>query len=335
MVCVPDSSPAVSKGLDDDASGFPWPPPSNSLCCIFFSLVRSLALALAINLDSLEGGGCTEAFLGRRGAALFALAGAGEWLVLVDMTSPSEVEDSLLAPFPPPSTGGSAGGEELPVSSKMEVLQLVRSQSTVLLALSKPSMSWRSKNLRATSRESRILRSLGPCAVYILLWRSFLSLRLPPPTTFAADVVRHLSRPRKAFVAGDGTVCLWVGGMWGGEVAGGGGDGGEICGGGARRVMSFKSSWSKIWGESGNRGEEASSLSGGKGRLTPWWLSKDLSKRCRGSAGKGNICGGRRAQGMAAGHLLPFSSKKGASFLVEERGGRSSLSWHGSLCLTL
>lgn len=44
-------------------------------------------------------------------------------------------------------------------------------QSTVLLALSKPSMSWRWKNLVAISRESCKRGTLGHGAVNILLWR--------------------------------------------------------------------------------------------------------------------------------------------------------------------
>uniref|UniRef100_A0A8R7QCC3 Uncharacterized protein n=1 Tax=Triticum urartu TaxID=4572 RepID=A0A8R7QCC3_TRIUA len=76
----------------------------------------------------------------------------------------------------------------------MAGLDWVSSQSTVLLALSKPSWSCSAKKSRATSRESRIRRSRTPCAVRILLCRSvlnglFLALACPVPAACTAPVL--------------------------------------------------------------------------------------------------------------------------------------------------
>nr|GMD15267.1 Os03g0706650 [Ipomoea batatas] len=73
--------------------------------------------------------------------------------------------------------------------SLMAFLDLENSHSMVLLALSNPSVSWRSKNFRAICKESLIRRSLTPRAVHILLCRSFLPgflFREGPPPPFLA-----------------------------------------------------------------------------------------------------------------------------------------------------
>ncbi|WVZ92804.1 hypothetical protein U9M48_038842 [Paspalum notatum var. saurae] len=99
---------------------------------------------------------------------------------LGSLKSKQQVLEEL--PSPPPFTTVVVGhGEAKPAAGSagasrrrpsMAGLDWVRSQFTVLLALSNPSRSCSAKNSRATPTESRIRRSRTPCAVWILLCRS-------------------------------------------------------------------------------------------------------------------------------------------------------------------
>nr|GMD24157.1 Os03g0706650 [Ipomoea batatas] len=114
--------------------------------CLVFSLVLSLALALAFSLDSLA------VF-----SSFFELSSMADFII-----SPSVLDDEaplLLLCFLE--------------SSLIALLELENSHSMVLLALSKPNISCKSKNLRAICTDNLILRSLTPCAVLILLCLSF------------------------------------------------------------------------------------------------------------------------------------------------------------------
>lgn len=160
---------------------------------LLFSVVLSLALALALALDSrarirLEPAfpegliNCFSFLEFFTDVAVTNLVVDLPWESdsMVDFSNPRVEDAGLWMPRPP------SWGSEMAVSSWMACLDMLKSHCTVLLPWSKPSMSWRSKNLRATSLESRIRRSLGPFAVSILLFLSVLHdlLRVKLPLRF-------------------------------------------------------------------------------------------------------------------------------------------------------